>query len=382
MTDQPQGKIFHLDESGHLSELDEAPFDLEDEFQALLADHPDLLPGDQIDPETPRRWLLVTREAAVATDSTTWALDHLFVDQDAIPTLVEVKRGSNPELRRKVVGQMLDYAASAPISWPAGTLRILYESRCQKQQLDPMEGLHAALGDDLVPEEYWARVDENLKSRRLRLLFVTDRMVPELRRVVEFLNQSMADVEVLAVEVRRYVGKGPSTLVPVVHGQTLAAEEKKAATWIPGPRWTEDRLLDELERKRGAEARTVAAALIAWAKQHADQFYWGRGRIDGSVYPEFLVGGGKIFPFGVWTYGQIEIQFKFLQSHPPYDRVEERESLRERLSEIFGVQIPPEKIDKQPNVPLMALSDPGRRSQFLAEISKLVERVRAQGGSA
>ena len=32
-------------------------------------------------------------------------------DQDGIPTLVEVKRGSNAQVRREVVGQLLDYAA-------------------------------------------------------------------------------------------------------------------------------------------------------------------------------------------------------------------------------------------------------------------------------
>lgn len=37
----------------------------------------------------------------------------MLVDQDAVPTLVEVKRGSNPEIRRTIVGQMLEYAAHA-----------------------------------------------------------------------------------------------------------------------------------------------------------------------------------------------------------------------------------------------------------------------------
>jgi hypothetical protein len=41
-----------------------------------------------------------------------WSLDHLVVDQDAVPTFVEVKRASDTPARREVVAQMLDYAAN------------------------------------------------------------------------------------------------------------------------------------------------------------------------------------------------------------------------------------------------------------------------------
>src|SRR5689334_13424220 len=94
----------------------EEPYELEGHLQALIERHPNLLAGDQVDPATPRRWLLLSREAAVPTEEVgggRWSLDHLLLDQDAIPTLVEVKRSSNREIRRMVVGQMLDYAANA-----------------------------------------------------------------------------------------------------------------------------------------------------------------------------------------------------------------------------------------------------------------------------
>lgn len=61
----------------------------------------------------PRRWLLVSREWGVPREEGGgghWSLDHLFLDQEGVPTLVEVKRSSDTRLRREVVGQMLDYA--------------------------------------------------------------------------------------------------------------------------------------------------------------------------------------------------------------------------------------------------------------------------------
>jgi hypothetical protein len=108
------GKIY-LRERGGLVPMTEAPYDAEDVPQRLLADYPDLLAGDQMRPSKPRRWLLVTREAGIPGaegSGSRWSLDHLFIDQDAVPTLVEVKRSSDTRIRREVVGQMLDYAAN------------------------------------------------------------------------------------------------------------------------------------------------------------------------------------------------------------------------------------------------------------------------------
>jgi hypothetical protein len=105
------GKIYLLNDGSNLIAMEEAPYDSEKLLQVLLADHPDLLAGEQIDVDHPRRWLLVTREMKVPGEedgSGQWSLDHLFLDQDAIPTLVEVKRSNNTGIRRKVVGQMLD----------------------------------------------------------------------------------------------------------------------------------------------------------------------------------------------------------------------------------------------------------------------------------
>src|SRR5690606_506834 len=108
-------------------------------LQQLLASYPDLLAGEQVDPNDPRRWLLVRREMSVAEEeggAGRWSLDHLFIDQQGVPTLVEVKRSSNTQIRREVVGQMLDYAANGSAYWAVEELRAVYERRCQAEGLD------------------------------------------------------------------------------------------------------------------------------------------------------------------------------------------------------------------------------------------------------
>jgi hypothetical protein len=56
--------IFHL-HGDELVELAEQPYDSEERLQRLLADHPALMPEDQIDSDEPRRWLLIQREMGV-----------------------------------------------------------------------------------------------------------------------------------------------------------------------------------------------------------------------------------------------------------------------------------------------------------------------------
>ena len=59
------GRIYLLNEKSDLMAMEEAPYDSEKLLQEMLAKHPDLLAGEQINSDEPRRWLLVTREMAV-----------------------------------------------------------------------------------------------------------------------------------------------------------------------------------------------------------------------------------------------------------------------------------------------------------------------------
>jgi hypothetical protein len=83
-----------------------------------------------------------------------WSLDHLFVDQDAIPTLVEVKRSSDTRIRREVVGQPLEYAANAIAYWPVEKIRAEFEARCEQEQVPSDQALQEFLGPEVDEEEF------------------------------------------------------------------------------------------------------------------------------------------------------------------------------------------------------------------------------------
>ena len=230
-------RIFLIGDNDALCPMEARPYDAERVLQAHLASTPELLPGDQIDQENPRRWLLVRREAGVpcAKDGGDyWSLDHLFVDQDGIPTLVECKRSGDPRLRREVVAQMLDYAANGMEYWPEGKLRVLAEEtavaagRSLAEALGELLQLDAAASEE-EQDAFWAMADANLANGVLRLLFVADAIPRELRRIVEFLNAKTTDVEVLAVELKQFVNERSNlkAFVPRVIGQTEQNQSRK-----------------------------------------------------------------------------------------------------------------------------------------------------------
>ncbi|MFD9122094.1 hypothetical protein [Streptomyces bottropensis] len=267
MTDQP---VFVLGEE--LQALELAGFETEEEFQELLARHPRVLDFGSLADGRPLRLVLVAREMGVATHTESGAaywLDHLFVDADGVPTLVEVKRATDTRIRREVVGQMLDYAANAARYWPAALLRRSFEETCVKDGR-PLDEAYGELLGERSPDEFWTTVEERLAAGQMRLLFVADRIPLELRAIVEFLNRQMRQTDVYAVELTQYRGGGDlRVLVPRIHGEVATAAKSPS-----GRRTTQRTTRADMDASIGSrhdpEVRRIAAALL----DHAAA--WGR----------------------------------------------------------------------------------------------------------
>ena len=214
-------------------------FETEDVFQDLLARFPDLLTDADFGEGSPRRWMLVGRETAipdVEDGAGRWSLDHLFLDQDGVPTLVEVKRATDTRTRREVVAQMLDYAANAARWWRADDLARTFAESCALQDVDPVVRLGELLGlQNADPETFWRSVQANLGSGRIRMVFVADRIPPELERIVEFLNEQMSPAVVVALELRPYASGGDRILAPRLIGLTARSSAQKSVTGSVGP---------------------------------------------------------------------------------------------------------------------------------------------------
>lgn len=299
-------RIWIRQEEGRLEGVQEETFRYEDDLQKLIAEHPELIDGEQVRPGDARRWILIAREKGIAETSDAgarWSLDHLIIDQDARPTLVEAKLRNNPEIHRKIVGQVLEYAAHAAETWTADELRRTFEESARSQGSNPGDLLAELLQDkeEPDPDAFWERVSTNLAAKRLRLLFIADRIPDRLARVVEFLNGQMRDVEVLAVEVKRFHGDSGEVFVPRVIGRT--AKIRSPA----GAKLTRSSFLDAL---RSGEHRAAAERLLVVAERNGATLGWhkhsvtiGVKRSGQQLYVAWLATPSGIGKRSRWTLG-------------------------------------------------------------------------------
>ena len=364
---QPDDQLVELRQQGYVSE----------EFlQGLLARYPSLLAGEQLTSTAPRRWLLVRREAGIADDDQAgarWTLDHLFLDQEAIPTLVEVKRSLDTRIRREVVGQMLDYAANSVAYLPIERIQSWFEARCAADGRATEEVRLESLGPDIDPDAFWAQARTNLQAGRIRLLFVADSIPPELRRIVEFLNRQMSPAEVLAVEVRQYVGGALKTLVPRLIGATAEAERAKgSAARPPTKRWDQQSFLSALDE----QIVPVARRLLQSIHERGLRVRYGTGAVEGTMAAQLIVAATTTPLFVLYTTGRMEIPLGAVKSRRPFEDEAMRSELVQRFRQIPGLQFSTGGLDGYPKFDARLLKDPDALATFLDTVDWAIVLLR------
>ena len=367
--------IFYINEHSEAVQLREQRYENEDHFQQLIERHPDILAGEQINPEMPRKWILISREMGVPGHeggSDQWFLDHLFIDQDGVPTFVEVKRSTDTRIRREVVAQMLDYAANASVYWPADRLRQAFEDHNDA----PSEELNLKLG--IVPGEedaFWNKVDTNLRLGKLRLMFVSDEIPSSLQRIIEFLNGQMTDTEVLGLEIKQYVSSnGQRTLVPKLIGKTTSAVQVKQKQ--QRFKWNEEYFLDRVYGISGDKIVSVCQNILTQFQNMGCRIYWGEGSKQAGFVPIY---DGKCSHqlLAVYSYGtstKIEIYFQHFKE--PFRNEAKKKELLAKFNSISGVQIPENSITRRPSLDCKLFTNQQRFEKFTEIYFEMINEIK------
>lgn len=360
-------EVHIITDTGELVPMAPSDFENEDALQKLLADHPELIPGELVDSTSPRRWLLVTREAgiALATDEwggNRWSLDHLMLDQDGVPTLVEVKRSRDTRSRREVVAQMLDYAANL-WTWDASTVQEQLARRCQLESLDPDDEIMSLIGPDAEVQEFWLSVNANLRAGRLRLIFLADQIGPELLQIIQFLSSQFSTADVLAVEVRQREGGGLKVVTSSVLGRTLTARSKQGSG--SRERLTAEAFEEFLQSNCDAALVQAMHDLMNWVIDHGGRITYGTGRKQPSCFFNWDgPTGDPIWALAVELPRSVVVPFEALATRPPFDSPDLREEYRRRLTAISSVIISPQALQRRPSFSLDVLVGPVERQKL------------------
>jgi hypothetical protein len=197
-----------------------ATYATEKDLENLVKESPEVIPGIPHGP------------AAVATQlhvPDTGPADVVVIDTEGGITVIECKLRENPEVRRWVIGQVFSYASGIALM-SVDELDDLWRTRTGA---DIISSFAPALPDEVEESVLLARIAENLKTGRLRLVIAVDAMTEELKRTVTYINgHSGGSFELLALELEYIKDADVEILVPTVYGEESAAH-KAASTRTP-----------------------------------------------------------------------------------------------------------------------------------------------------
>lgn len=152
----------------------------EGKLQELLFEFPCLLPVEEIDSSFVG---LVPICRELTTDA--GPIDLIYATRDGRLALVETKLWRNPEARREVVGQIIDYAAQASL-WTVEDLQRVVFRRTGRQLLEIIK----VQLPDLDEAAFCDGVSRSLRHGRFLLLICGDGIREGTERIARYLNRS------------------------------------------------------------------------------------------------------------------------------------------------------------------------------------------------
>lgn len=345
--------------------IETASYGKETGLQHLIAESPGLISISDVR-ENASPLIVAIQEFPLSIGS----VDILAFNADGDIAVIECKLGSNPEVKRKVIGQVLEYGANL---W-----QMSYEDLDQGVRSRTGYSL-AELVENNNPSSEWdeetfrGNVEAALSSGDFVLIIVVDEINDELSRIVRYMNAGgRQGFDFAALEMRRFHNESLEMLIPRFFGP---ANTVKPGSSLTSVRWNESTFFAELQRRNGEDEVKVARCLLEWSYKNATTL-WGRGKRSGSFVPCVLHKDREQQLFAVWTYGTVEIYFYWLSYKPPFDNEEKRKELLSMLNQIEGVNLALGAINKRPNIPLKNLLQDEKLDQFLEIFNWVINEIK------
>jgi hypothetical protein len=170
--------------------------------------------------------------------------------------IIETKLAKNPEVKREVIGQVLEYAAflqDKEVDW--------LEEITEKQTQFTLAH-HFEKERDWDRESFMQNLQDNLKNGAFKLFIVVDETNPALQKTINRMNSH--GEEIYTLELKYFNNNGTEILVPGVHAGKIQKEMINKSRGY----WTEEKYFEEAEKSLADEvARQTLRRLYAFSRQ-------------------------------------------------------------------------------------------------------------------
>ena len=153
----------------------------EDWIQQLLFDHPELIPFEELEPAF-KGSVCVAREVNVGAGP----MDLLCINADGLITIVETKLWRNPQSRREVVSQLIDYAAELATKSYEDLADAVRDSADTTGE--PLTARLRGAGYTFDAQRFHDAVSRNLSRGRFMLLAIGDGIQEGVETMADFLQ--------------------------------------------------------------------------------------------------------------------------------------------------------------------------------------------------
>ncbi|MGH9159910.1 MAG: DUF4268 domain-containing protein [Vicinamibacteraceae bacterium] len=209
-----------------------ATFVDEQELQRLLFDVPGVLSATQFGgPE----FIVAVREFGLPGSGAT---DLVAVAGDGSILVAECKLAKNDEIKRKVIGQIFEYAAylwKMEYETFGARFQRLAGSSLEELIRSRLEGSEGST-EEWSEAEFREHVTTNLAQGNFTLAIVVDALNDELSRTISYLNERgrQSGFVLYALQLLRFSQGEVEVLVPQLHGASVDVIAERGAT-----QWTE-----------------------------------------------------------------------------------------------------------------------------------------------
>jgi hypothetical protein len=235
---------------------------LERTLRDMIFDHPAIVPVHELDPSYGRLFTV----AKELTLPGVGFVDVVLADERGRLVVIECKLWRNPQARREVVGQILDYAREfARYSYEDLQRQISVATR---RQGNVLYQLARDAGSQLDEAAFVDRVSRDLTAGRFLLLVVGDGITEGTRRIGEYLHdQPGLAFEFGLIEMAEYRFTEPNGVErtifqPRILTQTNVIERHVIRIEVPGL------VIDTIEPEPSSDQRTAnpasMGAALAW----------------------------------------------------------------------------------------------------------------------
>lgn len=234
-------------------------------LQALLFAHPELIPIERIDPGA-GGLAPICRELALPKEGATVFLDLLAVTGQGRLVLVECKLWRNPQARREVVAQVLEYAALLR-RWSYADLTARLKTQLKWSGANPLYD-HVRHTITLDEAAFVDAVSRSLKAGDFDLIIAGDGIRSDLEAIAGHLDGSAARLALVEFQLWTNAA-GRSLVVPALPLRTEVLRQRVVVGMDGVPLRLED------ESEAGADAEAVIDP-ERMATKEANRSFWQR----------------------------------------------------------------------------------------------------------